>query len=279
MPMSIQWYPGHMTKARRLLAESIPSNDVVVEVVDARMPAASANPVLTELRRDKPCIKVLAKSDLADPLVTAAWLRHFAAHARAGDVAIAVTTQKAAETKSQVIAMCKRVGARSAKANPVRAIVVGVPNAGKSTLINTLAGRRVAKVGDEPAVTKTEQRVVLDGVVLSDNPGILWPKFEDEAVAYRLALGGAVPDTVIDYESVARFGAEIFLARYAALVVARYGLEETPAGADRLLTAIGKRRGCVRRGGEIDLHKAADILVHEFRTGALGRITVEEPPS
>jgi len=150
-----------------------------------------------------------------------------------------------------------------------------MPTAEKAKL---LAGRKVAKVGDEPAVTKAVQQVVLDSdVVLSDNPGILWPKLEDEAAASRLALAGALPDTAIDFVSVGHFGAELLLARYPALLRARYSLGELPADPDALLRDIGRRRGCIKAGGVIDVHKAADILIHDFRSGALGRITLEEP--
>jgi len=266
-----------------MLAESIPAQDVVVEVLDARMPNASSNPVVTELRRGKPCVKVLAKSDLADPTVTSAWVRYFAASSSDGSVvALPTSTTQAQQTKARLLKLCTQMNRRSpGPGRMVRVIIVGVPNVGKSTLINTLTGRKVAKVGDEPAVTKGEQRVTLDGagVVLSDNPGILWPNIEDELVSYRLALGGAIPKTVIDFESVARFGAELFLRRYPALVMARYGLDEVPATPEALLVAIGKRRGCIKSGGVVDYHKAGDILVHEFRTGALGRITIEDPPS
>jgi ribosome biogenesis GTPase A len=254
-----------MTKARRMLAESIPAQDVVVEVLDARMPNASSNPVVTELRRGKPCVKVLAKSDLADPTVTSAWVRYFAASSSDGSVvALPTSTTQAQQTKARLLKLCTQMNRRSpGPGRMVRVIIVGVPNVGKSTLINTLTGRKVAKVG----------------VVLSDNPGILWPNIEDELVSYRLALGGAIPKTVIDFESVARFGAELFLRRYPALVMARYGLDEVPATPEALLVAIGKRRGCIKSGGVVDYHKAGDILVHEFRTGALGRITIEDPPS
>ncbi len=280
--MPIQWYPGHMTTARRLLAESIPKQDVVIEVLDARMPEASANPAFTELRKQKPCVKVLAKSDLADAAVTEAWLRHFESADSGGKVvAMASTLQHAGATRARLLEVCRRIVNRpSGSGKTVRVIVVGIPNVGKSTLINTLTGRKVAKVGDKPAVTKAAQQVVLEGgVVLSDNPGILWPKIDDETVSLRLALGGALPDTAIDYETLGFFAADLFLRRYASLVVARYGIEGVPSTPEALLEAIGRRRGCIRSGGKVDLHKASDILVHEFRAGSLGRITLDEAPA
>ncbi len=283
--MQTQWYPGHMAKARRSIAESMAIHDVVIEVLDARMPASSENPVITELRRQKPCIKVLCKSDLADPAVTAAWLRHLEATATSGGAtpggpvaAIALRTDRPAETRTRLPDLCQRLARPTRQRTTVRAMVVGIPNVGKSTLINTLMDRKVAKVGDEPAVTKAKQQVVLkSGMVLSDHPGILWPKIEDDAATLRLALGGALPDRALDYESVALFAAAFLIERYPRLLLARYKLAEMPAGADALLVEIGRRRGGLRSGGSVDLHKAADVLIHDFRSGALGRISLEEP--
>ncbi|XXY46766.1 ribosome biogenesis GTPase YlqF [Sorangium sp. So ce269] len=287
--MSIQWYPGHMTKARRVLAESMPSQDVIIEVLDARMPRASENPVVAELRGQKPCIKVLNKSDLADPAVTKAWLRHLEAEHPAprdgsppgGQVlALAISASQSSEARRRIPELCKRLAPpKNGPGKVVRAMIVGIPNVGKSTLINTLMERKVAKVGDEPAVTKSQQLVTLkSGMAISDNPGILWPKIDDEAASFRLAVGGAIPDTAIDYQSVALFAAGYFLRRYPELLVARYKLKELPASAAALLEEIGRRRGCLRGGGAVDLHKASDILVHDFRAGRLGRISLEEPP-
>ncbi|WP_437769689.1 ribosome biogenesis GTPase YlqF [Sorangium sp. So ce281] len=291
--MSIQWYPGHMTKARRTIAESIPSQDVVIEVLDARMPLASENPVLAELRGQKPCIKVLNKSDLADPAVTTAWLRYFEAEraappdeaergaSPAGQVlAIAISASQSSEARRRIPELCKRLAPpKNGPGKVVRAMIVGIPNVGKSTLINALMERKVAKVGDEPAVTKSQQLVTLKtGMAISDNPGILWPKIDDEAASFRLAVGGAIPDTAIDYQSVALFAAGYFLRRYPELLVARYKLKELPETAAALIEEIGRRRGCLRSGGSVDLHKASDILVHDFRAGRLGRISLEEPP-
>ncbi|WP_437816296.1 ribosome biogenesis GTPase YlqF [Sorangium sp. So ce1078] len=291
--MSIQWYPGHMTKARRAIAESMPSQDIVIEVLDARMPQASENPVVAELRGQKPCIKVLNKSDLADPAVTRAWLRHLEAEhpAPLGEgsreappggkvLAIAISATQSSEARRRIPELCKRlVPPKNGPGKVVRAMIVGIPNVGKSTLINTLMERKVAKVGDEPAVTKSQQLVTLkSGMAISDNPGILWPKIDDEAASFRLAVGGAIPDTAIDYQSVALFAAGYFLRRYPELLVARYKLKELPATAAALIEEIGRRRGCLRSGGSVDLHKASDILVHDFRAGRLGRISLEEPP-
>jgi ribosome biogenesis GTPase A len=285
---AIQWFPGHMTKARRLIREAMPSQDVIIEVLDARLPRSSENPLITELRRHKPCIKVLAKSDLADPAVTSSWIRFFQEEKHpspaeglspATVVAIAISMDRPGEVQ-RVPELCRKLalGPKGANKAP-RAMIVGVPNVGKSTLINTLLGRKVAKVGDEPAVTKGQQVVILkDGLVLSDNPGITWPKFEDEDAALRLAFAGSLPDTAIDYERVASWGADYLLRRYPNELIARFKLKTLPADARALLLEIGERRGGLRAGGVVDIHRAADALIHEFRAGAIGRISLETPP-
>lgn len=284
----IQWYPGHMRKAVRVMEESIAAHDIVIEVLDARMPRASENPVVTQLRKHRACVKVLTKSDLADPKVTAEWIRYFETHRTEkskehpeGHVAaIAVTTEKRAEMRKKIPELCRKLVPHREKAGrTVRAMVLGIPNVGKSTLINVLAGRRAANVGDKPAVTKSQQHVEVENTfTLSDTPGILWPRIDDERSGLRLAFGGAIPDTAIESEPVALFGAKFLLDHYASLVVARYKLTEVPESADALLNEIGRRRGGLRAGGVIDRDKAADILIHDFRSGALGRISLELPP-
>ncbi|MEZ4403548.1 MAG: ribosome biogenesis GTPase YlqF [Kofleriaceae bacterium] len=274
--MSLQWYPGHMTKARRDLAELMPSQHVVVEVVDARMPVASANPVIAELRGATPCVTVLTRADLADPTVTTAWLRHLES---ATVRAFASTTKQPGETRARFAAQLAQLGLASTTGHPVRALIAGVPNVGKSTLINTLLDRVIAKVGDKPAVTKVQQRLAMpDGTIVTDSPGLLWPKIEDEAIAFRLALAGSIPDTAIDYVTIALFGLGYLRERYPEVVARRYKLAEIAATADGVLADIGRRRGCLLPGGIIDLHKAAELVVHEFRSGALGRVSLEAPP-
>lgn len=285
--MSIQWFPGHMTKARREIAESIGSQDVIIEVLDARFPRASENPLLTSMRRQKPCLKVLTKSDLADPVVTQAWLRYFAENRPrptddrpVGEVlAIAITTEKSAEIRKLVPELCKKLANRPPGGRDLRAMIVGVPNVGKSTLVNTLMARKVAKASDVPAVTKQQQRVVLEGgVVLQDNPGILWPKIVDPEAALRLALGGSIPDTAIDSETVALFAAATLMKLYPQHLLARYKLASLPGTPTELLMEIGRKRGRLRPGGIVDVDAAADFLIHDFRSGALGRISLESPP-
>jgi ribosome biogenesis GTPase A len=271
-----------MAKARRIIAEMLPSQDVVIEVLDARMPASSENPVVAEFRKQRPCIKVLSKDDLADPDVTRAWMRHFEASSGRGEgavAALAVSTKRPGEARARVRELCRTMTRRqTGPGRETRAMIVGIPNVGKSTLINTLMGRKVAVVGDEPGVTKGPQRITLpDGMTLSDHPGILWPKVDDEETSLRLAFGGAIPDAAFDYETVGLFGARALLERYPKLLLARYRLDPLPATPAALLEEIGRRRGALRSGGVIDLHKAADVLVHDFRSGALGRISLETP--
>src|ERR1039457_5957902 len=273
--MSIQWYPGHMAKARRALAKAFPSQDVIIEVLDARMPYASSNPVVTELRLQKPCIKILSKADLADPEVTKTWIRHLStpsdAQASASPVgrvvAVSSSVERFAEIKKRIPELCKKLTGRSgANSRAIRAMVVGIPNVGKSTLVNLLLGQKFANVRNDPAVTKAEQLVTLDGgILLSDNPGLLWPNISEEATGLGLAFAGAISEAALDYESVARFGAELLLARYPTLVMARYKLKALPLSGELLLREIGVHRGCLRKDGVIDLHKARDVLIQDLR--------------
>ena len=275
--MSIQWYPGHMTKARKELEEWMPSQDVIIEVLDARMPRASSNPIVRELRANKPCIYVLSRTDLADPEVTAAWVRVLGAGPN--NVVVKQTNERRSEARAKIPELAKKLApTRVGPTKPLRAMIVGIPNVGKSTLINALMNRPVAKVGDVPAVTKARQHVTLpSGISLWDSPGILWPKIEDPKAALRLALCGSIPDSAIDYEIVATFGAKTLLELYPAKVAARYKLSALLEKPEELLFEIGKRRGGLRAGGTVDMHKAADVLIHDFRAGALGGITLESP--
>ncbi|WOT06556.1 ribosome biogenesis GTPase YlqF [Shewanella youngdeokensis] len=274
--MAIQWYPGHMHKARKEIEEVMPQVDLVIEVLDARIPFSSENPMVQKLRGGKPCIKLLNKSDLADPETTQKWIEYL--EQEQGVKAMAITTLQASQVK-KIPDLCRKfVPSRDKVEKDIRTMIMGIPNVGKSTIINTLAGRTIAKTGNEPAVTKTQQRINLrNGIVLSDTPGILWPKVDNEKSSYRLAVTGAIKDTAIEYEDVAMFAAEYFLEAYPEAIKARYKLKELPDTDIELLEAIGRKRGALRPGGRIDLHKVSELLLHEYRSGKIGQLTLETP--
>ncbi len=274
--MTIQWYPGHMHKAQKEIRKVMDDIDVIIEVLDARIPYSSENPMISQLRGDKPCLKILNKSDLADPQLTQQWLT-FLENER-GVKAISVTTQNP-KTIMQLTSTCRQLytGNRS-KDKPIRTMIMGIPNVGKSSIINLLAGRIIAKVGNEPAVTKRQQTIYLDnGIVLLDTPGILWPRVENKNSGYRLAITGAVKDTAIEYDDIAFYAAEYLLQAYPDALQKRYSLDIMPDTALDLLEAIGRKRGCLRAGGRIELHKASEILIHEYRDATLGLLTLESP--
>lgn len=275
--MTIRWFPGHMSKAMEQIQDLIKRVDVVIEVLDARLPHSSANHKLQELRRTKPWIKVLNKHDLADPAVTKAWVREF--ELQAGVRALPLSSKKHSDTKP-LIRLCQIMAPKRGKPGlPVRVMVVGIPNVGKSTLINTLAGKSMARVGDKPAITTTTQLIDLrNGVVLNDTPGVLWPDMSDQDGAYRLAASGAIGANAMDSTEVGFFAGEYLLHRYPELLQARYGLQELPALPHDLLLAIGRRLGCLAGGGEVDMNRTAEALLRELRSGKIGRISLEEPP-
>lgn len=265
-----------MHKARKKIAEIMPSIDLVIEVLDARLPFSSTNPLVDTLRGDKPCIKVLNKADLADPKVNQQWVEYFSAQHNTRALPMVAEDKKQVK---QLIQLIKQVadsfGER--KIN-VRVMIMGIPNVGKSTLINALAGRSVAKTGNEPAVTRSNQMIDLkNGIVLADTPGILWPKFENMASGYRLAASGAVKDTAMEYIDVAQHALSYLLSHYSAELSQRFKFKTQPDNAESALAEIGRRRGCLKPGGIIDLHKAAELCLHELRSGKMGRISLEHP--
>jgi len=269
-----------MTKARRELVALLPSQHFVIEVLDARLPLSSQNPMLAELRGNKPCVKVLTKSDLADPAMTALWIAHLQRETASKVFAFAATTNNPAYSRKMISIAAKKFGFVYRLGKPVRAVIAGVPNVGKSTLINVLMEHNVAATGDKPAVTKRQQRVELkDHTVLTDSPGMMWPKIEDERNAMRLAFAGSIPSTAIDFHTTAMISAEYVLEHYGTVVAARYKLDAVPDSPAALLTEIGRRRGGLRAGGAVDLHQASEIFIHDFRSGKLGAITLEQPPA
>ncbi len=278
--MAVQWYPGHMNKARRIIKETMSDVDLVIEVMDARIPFSSENPMVAELRQHRPCIKILNKSDLADPEITKMWLKHF--DKEQGVKAQALSVLDKTRTKNLPNLCRKLLPQRGSAVKSIRVMIMGIPNVGKSTLINTLAGKTLAKVGDEPAVTKevssAQHRIILPGnIALSDTPGILWPKIENESSSYRLAVTGAIKNTAIDFEDIALFAADYLIDAYSERVIKRYKLKQKPQTGTQLLEQIGRRRGCLRAGGFIDMQRAAEILIHEIRSGALGALSFETP--
>jgi len=265
-----------MGKAQEKMSEAIRKIDVIIEVLDARLPSSSSNHQLEEMRRNKPCIKVLNKNDLADPAVTKAWVRHL--ERESGVCALPLSARVHADAK-QLIKLCqKTVPHRGRPGWPLRVMVFGIPNTGKSTLINTLAGKCMAKVGDKPAITTCGQQIDLrNGVVLTDTPGILWPDMNDQTVAYRLATSGAIGASALDYTCVGLFAAEFMMQRYPELIRVHYKLSDLPDTPASILEAIGRRLGCLITGGEVDMHRASEAFLRELRAGKIGRISLEEP--
>ncbi len=274
--MAINWFPGHMHKARKEIAQVMAQMDVVIEVLDARIPYSSENPLVPSLRGEKPCIKLLNKADLADPVLTQRWIEYL--EQEQGVVAIPVSHTQPAGIK-RILTLCQDLLAdRNLSARNAQAMIMGIPNVGKSTLINILAGRRIAKTGDEAGVTKAQQRIKLDNrVVLTDTPGFLWPKLNPPSCGYRLAATGAIKERVFDYPEVAFFIVEYLAQQYPQALIQRYKLEALPEGDLALIEAIGEARGAVRKGGMVDLEKVSALLISELQAGLLGPVTLETP--
>ena len=279
--MSIQWFPGHMHLTRKAIGERIKDIDVVIELVDARLPGSSANPLLAELTGHKPTLKVLNKQDLADPGRTGAWLAWY--NARPATCAIALDASDAAPARRLIDACRQLAPNRRGLSKPMRVLICGIPNVGKSTLINTLSRKTQAKTGDEAGITKQEQRIVLeDDFYLWDTPGMLWPRIVVPQSGERLAASGAVGRNAYDEEEVAMALLGYLKQHYAALLDARYKLalphaEITALHDDELLAHIARKRGAVMSGGRLNLQKAAEIVLTDLRSGAVGRVTLETP--
>ena len=290
--MDIHWYPGHMTKTRRMIQADLKLVDLVAEVIDARIPISSRNPDIDELVGDKPRLIILNRADQADPEQTRAWTRWF----KARGCAVLETDSKTGGGVNQFSAVIKdalkeqiaRWREKGQVGRPVRMMVVGVPNVGKSTFINKVARRKSAKAGDRPGVTRGKQWVAVDaGLDLLDTPGILWPKFEDQTVGRNLAFTGAIKDEVMDAETLACYLMETLAERYPQALLERYKLELPPRAQDEetgglsygydLLERAARKRGFLISGGEPDTERMAKVLLDEFRAGRLGRFTLETP--
>ncbi len=277
--MNIQWFPGHMTKAKRQMQEDIRLIDLVIELLDARIPLASRNPEIDQLARDKARMILLNKADLSDPKATSRWKEYFE---RQGMTVLALDSRSASLRKPMQKAIMDATEKKRArdlrrgiKNRPVRAMIAGIPNVGKSTLINSLAGRAAARTGNKPGVTKGKQWIHLrDNIDLLDTPGILWPKFEDQETGIHLAMIGAISDHVLQVEDLSLKVIHFLREAYPGALSDRYAVDEEKEDVD-ILSAIARKRGCLVRGNEIDYRKTADLFLDEFRKGQLGRISIE----
>ena len=274
--MNIQWYPGHMHKASKEIKEILPQLDLIIEILDARIPFSSQNPMLNTLRGDKPCIKVLNKCDLADAEITQQWQTYL--EREQGVKTLALSIEQPEKIRLLPNLCHKMLPNKEVGDKLINTLIMGIPNVGKSTLINILAGRMIAKTGNEPAITKRQQRINIgDNIILFDTPGLLWPNVENKNSGYRLAATGGIKDTAFDHDNIAFFIAEYLLRHYPDNLKARFQLNELPADEQAFMEVIGKNRGCLKAGGKIDLDKIAKILLTELRSGSLGKISLETP--
>ncbi len=271
-----------MAKARREAVEKLKLIDVVIELIDARIPLSSRNPVIDEIAHGKPRLILLNKADLSDPVKTEKWITFFE---KKGHAVLAIDAQrgkgiKKISEKVQLLAkpITDKMRAKGMNPRAVRALILGIPNVGKSTIINRLANKKIAKIGDKPGVTKAQQWIkVGKEMELLDTPGILWPKFEDEEVGYRLALTGAIKEEIFDFEQTTVFLLRYLSEEYPERLKERYKLDVIPDGVVELFDEIGKKRGCLISGGHIDYDRVSEIVFRDFRTGKMGTITLETP--
>jgi len=278
--MSIQWFPGHMVAAQKKAAETMEFTDVVIEVLDARAPAASQNPMIKELgaARQRVNLKILNKADLADPKVTDQWIQYF--NSLPKTKAIAISCKKVNEPK-KILTFCKSLAPhRGTPLKPLRMMIMGVPNVGKSTLMNAILNKRIAKVGDEPAITKQQQRhQINDHMILVDTPGMMWPKISDAHDGYLLAANNAIGKNAYQEDDVAIELGEILLKKYPELLKGRFAIDDLGVDSIKLLEFIATKKNFPLRNHVIDIEKAAIVLLNDYRQGYLGRISLESPES
>ena len=270
--MSIQWYPGHMHKATKEIARSLSSIDVIIEILDARAPHTSSNPVIDKIIKEKPVIKVLNKSDLSDPLDTKKWQQYFNKSEYQNSIAINAMTS---ESKNEIVNLISQLSERKEGKN-TSTMVVGIPNVGKSSVINMLAGKKIAKTGNEPAITKGQQKINLrNGIMLIDTPGILWPKIEDPESGLKLAALGSIRNTAVGYDEIAIYIIKFLMQKYPDYLKARYKIDLLSQDEHEIIELLAKKRGCLSKGGKIDLTKISEIIADDLRKGAYGQITLE----
>ena len=270
--MSIQWYPGHMHKATKEIARSLSSIDVIIEILDARAPHSSSNPVIDKIIKEKPVIKVLNKSDLSDPLDTKKWQQYFNKSEYQNSIAINAMTS---ESKNELVNLISQLSERKEGKNTLT-MVVGIPNVGKSSVINMLAGKKIARTGNEPAITKGQQKINLrNGIMLIDTPGILWPKIEDPESGLKLAALGSIRNTAVGYDEIAIYIIKFLMQKYPDYLKARYKIDLLSQDEHEIIELLAKKRGCLSKGGKINSTKISEIIVDELRTGIFGQISFE----
>ncbi len=286
--MTIQWFPGHMTRARRQIEAKLSLIDLAIELLDARLPLSSRNPMIGDILKDKPRLILLNKSDLADPEVTRKWIEYFREE---GHLAIETDTPGgrgvkdiSVHAKELLKEKIDRQIARGINPRAIRGLIVGIPNVGKSTLINKLAGKSIAETGDRPGVTKGQQWIKIGKEMeLLDTPGILWPKFEDQNVGMKLAVTGAIKEDVLNVEEITFFAIKYYAEHYWDRLSERFALGERPTVFDdadeivKIMETIGRKRGCLMSGGRVDLEKTSILFLRELRAGKMGRFSLEEP--
>lgn len=280
--MNIQWYPGHMTKTKRLIKENLRLVDIIIEILDARVPISSRNPDVDEIIGNKPRLLVFNKADLSDPAVNKQWGDFLKTHHMNGIFINSITGEGIEKVINEIEKMMKdklgKLAQRGRKHKPIRCMIIGIPNVGKSTFINRIAGKASAKTGNKPGVTKGKQWIRLnEKIELLDTPGILWPKFEDQNVGLKLAWIGSIKDEILDQEQLAFYLLTFLIENYPNLLIDRYKIEFPQKETLEVFNQIASKRGFIVKGGELDYQRTAEMILDEFRKGKIGRISLERP--